>query len=122
MASARVRAIRAAEVRMNQAETDMSMTPERLTKYQKYVVFCAWVGLGFDLMDSMLFNFISPIAIPNLLGLSPSSPEGKVATGFWTGILTSVMLLGWSIGGVAFGRLSDTIGRTRTVVLTMLLY
>jgi len=94
----------------------------RLTSYQKYVVFCAWVGLGFDLMDSILFNFIAPIAIPNLLGLAPASPEGKAATGFWTGILTSVMLLGWAIGGVAFGRLSDIIGRTRTVIFTMLLF
>lgn len=117
-----VHAIRATEVHVNQAQTNLSTVPERLTSYQKYVVFCAWVGLGFDLMDSMLFNFISPIAIPNLLGLSPSSPEGKMETGFWTGILTSVMLFGWAIGGVGFGRLSDTIGRTRTVVLTMLLY
>lgn len=99
-----------------------STEPVRLSSYQKYVVFCAWVGIGFDLMDSILFNFIAPIAIPNLLGLAPSSPEGKTATGFWTGILTSVMLLGWAIGGVAFGRLSDIIGRTRTVILTMLMF
>lgn len=107
---------------MSQASVVEATESVRLTRYQKYVVFCAWVGLGFDLMDSILFNFIGPIAIPNLLGLSPTSPEGKTATGFWTGVLTSIMLLGWAIGGVAFGRLSDTIGRTRTVVATMLLF
>lgn len=107
---------------MSEASAAEPVESVRLTKYQKYVVFCAWVGLGFDLMDSILFNFISPIAVPNLLGLSPSSPEGKAATGFWTGILTSVMLLGWAIGGVAFGRLSDIIGRTRTVIATMLVF
>jgi len=107
--------------RMSEASVE-STEPVRLTSYQKYVVFCAWVGLGFDLMDSILFNFISPIAVPNLLGLSPTSLEAKAATGFWTGILTSVMLLGWAIGGVAFGRLSDIIGRTRTVIATMLLF
>lgn len=32
------------------------------------------------------------------------------------------MLLGWAVGGIAFDRLSDRIGRTRTVVLTMLIY
>jgi MFS family permease len=107
----------------------MSNTPEAaparpasLTRYQRYVVFCAWLGLGFDLMDSLLFNLVSPICIPDLLGLSPTSPGGKGATGFWTGVLTSVMLFGWSIGGVFFGKLSDSIGRTRTVVLTMLIY
>ncbi len=107
---------------MSQASAAPAAESVQLSSYQKYVVFCAWVGLGFDLMDSILFNFISPIAIPNLLGLPPSSPEGKAATGFYTGILTSVMLLGWAIGGVVFGRLSDIIGRTRTVIATMLLF
>lgn len=107
---------------MSQAAVVESKELVRMTRYQKFVVFCAWLGIGFDLMDSILFNFISPIAIPNLLGISPSSPEGKMATGFWTGILTSVMLLGWAIGGVVFGRLSDIIGRTRTVIITMLLF
>lgn len=96
--------------------------PEPLTSYQRFVVFAAWMGLGFDLMDSLLFNFIAPIAVPSLLGLAPGSAEARSATGFWTGVLTSVMLLGWAIGGVVFGKLSDRIGRTRTVVLTMLLF
>jgi MFS family permease len=94
----------------------------RLSRYQRYVVFAAWVGLGFDLMDSILFNFIAPIAIPDLLGLDPTSIEARAQTGLWNGILTSVMLLGWAVGGIAFGRLSDSIGRTRTVILTMLIY
>ncbi|MCC6555952.1 MAG: MFS transporter [Polyangiaceae bacterium] len=73
-------------------------------------------------MDSILFNFIAPICIPDLLGMAPTAPEARAATGFWNGVLTSVMLLGWAIGGVAFGKLSDSIGRTRTVILTMLIY
>src|SRR4051812_6501335 len=88
--------------------------PEPLTSYQRFVVFAAWMGLGFDLMDSLLFNFVAPICVPALLGLAPGSAEAKSATGFWTGVLTSVMLLGWAIGGVVFGKLSDRIGRTRT--------
>lgn len=95
----------------------------RLTRYQRYVVFAAWVGLGFDLMDSILFNFVAPIAIPDLLGMADSGSEAaRAATGFWNGVLTAVMLFGWAIGGIAFGRLSDSIGRTRTVILTMLIY
>ena len=96
--------------------------PERLTPYQRFVVFAAWLGLGFDLMDSLLFNFVAPIAVPALLGLTPGTAEAKTATGFWNGVLTSVMLLGWAIGGVVFGKLSDRIGRTRTVIFTMLLF
>ncbi len=94
----------------------------KLTPYQRYVVLCAWVGIGFDLMDSVLFNFVAPVAIPSLLGLAASSPAARAETAWWNGVLTSVMLLGWAAGGVAFGRLSDVIGRTRTVVLTMLMF
>lgn len=93
-----------------------------MTRYQRYVVFAAWIGLGFDLMDSILFNFIAPIAIPDLLGLAPGSDAARAATPLWNGILTAVMLFGWAIGGIAFGRLSDSIGRTRTVIVTMLIY
>lgn len=95
---------------------------EPLTPYQRFVVLAAWIGLGFDLMDSILFNFVSPICVPDLLGIAAGTPEAKSATGLWTGVLTGVMLFGWAAGGVLFGRLSDRIGRTRTVVLTMLLF
>jgi MFS family permease len=91
---------------------------DRLTPYQRFVVFAAWVGLGFDLMDSILFNFVAPIAVPDLLGIAPGAPGAKAQTAFWTGVLTSVMLFGWATGGVLFGRFSDRIGRTRTVVWT----
>ncbi|WP_369334169.1 MFS transporter, partial [Vibrio alginolyticus] len=32
------------------------------------------------------------------------------------------MLIGWAIGGILFGKIADAIGRTRTLMLTMLLY
>ena len=44
-------------------------------------------------------------------------PEAKQATLFWTGLLTSVLLLGWAVGGIVFGRICDRIGRTRTLLL-----
>lgn len=106
--------------------TDVAATatpsPTRLTRYQVYVVFCAWIGLGFDLMDSILFNFVAPVAIPDLLGLTAGSAEARAQTAWWNGIMTSVMLAGWAVGGIAFGRVADRIGRTRTVITTMLLY
>jgi MFS family permease len=98
------------------------MATDRLTPYQRYVVLCAWVGIGFDLMDSILFNFVAPIAIPNLLGLAAGSPAARTETAFYSGLLTSVMLLGWALGGIGFGRVSDLFGRARTVVFTMLLF
>lgn len=93
-----------------------------LTRYQWLVLFAAWLGWGFDLFDSILFNFVAPNCVPTLLGLKIGSPEAKQATLYWTGILTSVLLLGWAAGGVLFGYIGDRIGRTRTMLLTILMY
>ena len=93
-----------------------------LTRYQWIVLFAAWLGWGFDIFDGLLFNYVAPNAVPTLLGLEIGSPEAKKATLYWTGVLTSILLLGWAAGGVLFGWVSDRIGRTKTLMLTMLLY
>jgi MFS family permease len=90
--------------------------------YQWTVILAAWLGWGFDVFDGLLFNYVAPNCVPVLLGLPLGSAEAKTATLQWTGILTSVLLIGWAIGGVIFGKVADRIGRTRTLLLTMLLY
>ena len=90
--------------------------------YQWTVLLAAWLGWGFDIFDGLLFNYVAPNAVPALLGIPRGTHEASVATLRWTGILTSVLLLGWAVGGVIFGRVADRIGRTRTLLLTMLLY
>jgi MFS family permease len=92
------------------------------TRYQWLVLLAAWLGWGFDVFDGLLFNYVAPNCVPTLLGLSIGSPEAKQATLLWTGILTSVLLLGWAAGGVLFGKIGDRIGRTKTLLITMLLY
>ena len=88
-----------------------------MDSYQWTVLLAAWLGWGFDVFDGLLFNFV-----PTLLGLQIGSPAAKAATLHWTGILTSVLLVGWAVGGIIFGQVADRIGRTRTLMLTMLLY
>ncbi|MEQ1932299.1 MAG: MFS transporter [Fimbriimonadaceae bacterium] len=90
--------------------------------YQWTVLFAAWLGWGFDVFDGLLFNYVAPNCVPTLLGLEIGSPEAKKATLTWVGILTSLLLVGWGIGGIVFGRICDRIGRTKTLLLTMLLY
>jgi MFS family permease len=90
--------------------------------YQWTVLFAAWLGWGFDVFDGLLFNYVAPNAVPTLLGLAIGSPEAKKATLLWGGVLTSILLLGWAAGGILFGQIADRIGRTRTLMLTMLLY
>lgn len=96
--------------------------PWGMTRYQWTVLFAAWLGWGFDVFDGLLFNYVAPNCVPTLLGLAIGSPEAKKATLFWAGTLTSMLLLGWACGGILFGMLADRIGRTRTLLFTMLLY
>lgn len=93
-----------------------------MNRYQWTVLLAAWLGWGFDIFDSLLFNYVAPNAVPTLLGLTRGTPEASAATLRWTGILTSVLLVGWAVGGVIFGRITDRVGRTRTLLLTMALY
>jgi len=93
-----------------------------LTRYQWLVLFAAWLGWGFDVFDGLLFNYVAPICVPQLLGLDPADPATKGETLYYTALLTSLLLLGWAAGGIAFGKLTDRLGRTRTLMLTMLTY
>ena len=90
--------------------------------YQWLVLFAAWLGWGFDIFDGLLFNYVAPNCVPTLLGLQIGSPEARAATLKYAGIVTSVLLIGWAIGGILFGRICDRIGRTRTLLLTMAMY
>jgi MFS family permease len=93
-----------------------------MNRTQWTVLFAAWLGWGFDIFDGLLFNFVAPHCVPTLLGLPIGSEAARAATLYWTGVLSSVLLLGWAVGGVAFGWVADRLGRTRTLLLTMLLY
>ncbi len=90
--------------------------------YQWTVLFAAWLGWGFDCFDGLLFNYVAPNCVPTLLGLTIGSPAAKAATLRWGGILTSILLVGWAVGGILFGQIADRIGRARTLMVTMLLY
>jgi MFS family permease len=90
--------------------------------YQWTVLFAAWLGWGFDVFDGLLFNFVAPNCVPTLLGLEIGTPEAKQATLLWSGILTSILLIGWGTGGILFGKVADRIGRKQTLMLTMAMY
>src|SRR5438034_10226065 len=88
-----------------------------MNAYQWTVILAAWLGWGFDIFDSLLMNYVAPTAVPTLLGITIGSPEAQAATLWWTGILTSILLVGWCVGGIIFGKVADRIGRTKTLLL-----
>ncbi len=93
-----------------------------LSAYQWTVLFAAWLGWGFDIFDSLLFNYVAPNCIATLLHIAHGTPEAKTATLELTGLITSLLLVGWGLGGIAFGRVTDRIGRSKTLLLTMIIY
>src|SRR6202023_1276858 len=89
-----------------------------VTRYQWLVFFVAWAGWSLGARDFGLFSLVLRPALTELLGGNPSIADiGRVG-----GILSTVGLLGWSIGGFSFGIVSDYIGRVRTLALSILIY
>jgi MFS family permease len=93
-----------------------------MNRYQWTVLFAAWLGWGFDVFDGLLFNYVAPNCVPTLLGLKIGSPEARRAMLLWGGVLTSLLLIGWGAGGILFGKIADRVGRSRTLMITMLVY
>ena len=82
-----------------------------------FTLLAAWLGWGFDVFDGLLFAYSAPHTLATLL---PDAPD-EVRTA-WLGYLNAIFLVGWGVGGILFGRITDRFGRTRTLLLTMLLY
>src|SRR5919202_338201 len=93
-----------------------------MNRYQWTVLVAAWLGWSFALFDALLFNYVASNCVPTLLGLPIGSPEAQSATLFWTGLLSSILLIGWAVGGIIFGKVADRVGRSKTLLITMLLY
>ena len=92
------------------------------TGYHWLVIAAGWAGWGFDVFDALLFNFVAPNCVPVLLHLPLGSPQAREATVFWTGAITSMLLVGWALGGVLFGWIGDAIGRKRALFATIAIY
>lgn len=104
------------------AEAKAPRTFLDMNGYQWTVIFAAWLGWGFDVFDGLLFNYVAPNCVPTLLGIPIKSPEAAKLVPYWTAIVTSLLLIGWAIGGLTFGRVADRIGRTKTLLITMVMY
>src|SRR6516225_6440290 len=93
-----------------------------LSRYHWFVLFVAALGWLFDTMDQQLFTIARRPAILKLLEPSPGVEPDAGTVADYAGYATSIFLMGWGTGGIAFGILGDLIGRAKTMMLTILLY
>lgn len=93
-----------------------------VTRYQWLVLLVAWLGWVFDSMDAMIYALVLHPALHELLPSALGRPATDADIGWYGGIIFSVFLLGWAIGGVAFGVVADRWGRTKTLIVTILIY
>lgn len=96
---------------------------EGVTPYQWLVLFVAWLGWVFDSMDATIYIIVLHPALEELLGASTGGgPVSQDIIGWYGGVILSIFLIGWAIGGVLFGVAADYFGRTKTLIVTILIY
>jgi MFS family permease len=94
-----------------------------VTPYQWRVLLVAWLGWVFDSMDAMIYALVLHPALHDLLAAaSGGAPVGDREIGHYGGLIFSVFLIGWAVGGVLFGVVADYVGRTKTLIATILIY
>ncbi|MDA8441658.1 MAG: MFS transporter [Peptococcaceae bacterium] len=92
--------------------------PENISRQQLLVLLAAWIGWVFDSMDSTLYAMVMPASLQDVLGHAASKAD-VAAHG---GLIFSVFLVGWALGGTVFGVMADYIGRSRTLAVSILFY
>ena len=123
-----------------------------LTGYQWFVFVVCCLAWDMDCLDQQLFNLARRPAMQDLVpAVSKDDPRVPEHTrrlteqsalddkpvpteqqvldslrssdiGTAAGYSTSIFLIGWALGGIAFGVMGDRVGRVKTLMLTILLY
>lgn len=81
-----------------------------------------WLIWVLGATNVMLYSLVLTPALQELL--SASMPAASVTTsliGWYGGVIFSIFLIGWAVGGVALGSWADDIGRTRVLMFATLL-
>ncbi|MDM7460739.1 MAG: MFS transporter, partial [bacterium] len=89
-----------------------------LTGYHWLVLTVAALGWLFDTMDQWLYVLARQPAMTELLG----ADAPKEAVAYYSSVVQAVFIAGWATGGFLFGIVGDKLGRTRTMMITVLMY
>lgn len=117
-------------VNLNEEPADLSVGKngaplkwyQGIDRYAWTVLIIAALGWMFDTFDQHLFTLMRQQSVTDLLrGTVPEAQLADEAKRVGAN-LTAVFLIGWAIGGFIFGMIGDKLGRTKTMVITILIY
>jgi len=89
-----------------------------ISRYQWMVLVIASLGWVFDTFEGQIFVASMREAVPSLV--PEGTTEGRIS--FYNNVALAAFLVGGALGGIAFGVMSDRIGRKRTLSYTILFY
>ena len=88
-----------------------------ITPYMWLVLLIASLGWVFDVFEGQLFVAFMERMMKDL---EPGATREQINA--YNSYANSAFLIGGGLGGVLFGMLSDRIGRTKTMIITILVY
>src|SRR5690606_35590157 len=91
---------------------------EGITSYQWLVLLIASLGRVFDVFEGQIFAASMRDTIHDLPGVDPDHP--RVAR--WNDWGIAAFAFGGALGGLIFGIYSDRVGRSKTMIVTILFY
>lgn len=89
-----------------------------LTPQQWRSGLAAWLGWLFDGLDMHLYTLVAITFVAELMHADKSDPQ----VGYNSSLIQGAFLIGWALGGSVFGVIGDRIGRSRSLMLTILTY
>jgi len=81
------------------------------------VLLSAFLGWLFDAADVSILTLALAPSVGDLL--HTTDPKTIAPIG---GVVVGIKLVAWGLGGIAFGVVADRVGRSRTMVMTILIY
>ncbi|HEV2570916.1 MAG TPA: MFS transporter [Beijerinckiaceae bacterium] len=99
------------------AQAQSQQEQQGITRLQWLVLWSAFLGWLFDSMDLNLFTLVLFPSVAELTGSRDPAYVAQIG-----GYIIALKLFCWGLGGIAFGVAADRIGRTKTMVITILIY
>jgi MFS family permease len=89
-----------------------------VASYQIQTLLVTWLVWVLGAMDVMLYSLVLTPALQELLDTQTLGVSVTTSlVGWYGGIIFSIFLIGWALGGIALGALADTISRTRILMI-----